>query len=107
MSTSPTTRYRTVSIDTEIPWPTKEVVIDFRGRKFHLLPETDSLSRMIRVETDTGFTQVDADKLILELLSALAWAEQTGAVLTFGTWATSPPARRKGQTGITGDGHIQ
>ena len=76
MSTLPAKGYRTTGIDTAIPWPSKEVVIDFRGRKFHLLPETESTARMIRVETGPDFTQVDADKLILELLSALAWVEQ-------------------------------
>lgn len=106
MSTIPTKGYRTIGIDTEIPWPRKEVVINFRGRKFHLLPQIDSASRMIRVETDAGFTQVDADKLILELLSALVWAEQAGAVSTFGNWGTVPHAIAKGPTGVTGDGHF-
>jgi hypothetical protein len=106
MSMLPAKGYRTTGIKTEIGWPSKEVVIHLCGRKFYLLPETKSASRMIRVETDTGFTQDDADKLILELLSALAWAEQDGAVPTFANWRTSPLAIGKGPTGITGDGHF-
>jgi hypothetical protein len=102
----PAKGYRTTGIDTTIPWPRKEVVIDFRGRKFHLLPETDRMSRMIRVETDTGFTQVDADKLIFGLLSALAWAEQRGAVPTCGNWCTAPLAVGKEPTGMIGGGHF-
>ena len=106
MSTLPAKGYRTVGIDTEIPWPSKEAVIDFRGRNFHLLPETNRTSRMIRVETDTGFTQVDADKLILELLSALAWAEQAKAAPIFGNWCTVPLNIGKGPMGTTGSGRF-
>jgi hypothetical protein len=104
MSTLPAKGYRTTGIDTEIPWPSKEVVIDFCGRKLNLLPETDRVGRMIRVETDTGFTQVDADKLILEFLSALAWAEQAGAAPTFGNWCTAPLAIGKAPIGMIGNG---
>ena len=107
MSTLPARGYLTIGVDTEIPWPSKEVVIDFRGRKFHLLPETDELSRMIRVETAPGFTQPDADKLSLELLSALAWAEQRGVTPTFGNWCTAPLNIGKGpRGGIIGSGHF-
>jgi hypothetical protein len=106
MSTLPAKGYRTVGIDTQIPWPAQERIVYFRGRKFHLLPGSDTLSRMIRVETDVGFTQVDADKLILELLSAFAWAEQAEAVTTFGNWSTAPLNIGKGPMGIIGDGHF-
>jgi len=98
--------YRTVGIDTQIPWPAKEQVITFRGREFQLLPGSDTLSHMIRVKTETGFTQVDADKLILELLSALAWAEQAEAVTTFGNWCTAPLNIGKGPMGMIGAGHF-
>ena len=98
--------YRTVGIDTQIPWPAKEQVVTFRGREFQLLPGSDTLSRMIRVKTETGFTQVDADKLILELLSALAWAEQAKAVTTFGNWCTAPLNIGKGPMGMIGAGHF-
>ena len=54
---------------------------------------------MIRVETAPGFTQLDADKLILELLSALAWAEQGAATPTFGNWCTAPLNVGKGPRG--------
>ena len=64
------------------------------------------LVRMIRVETSEGFTQVEADKLIFELLSALAWAEQAVAVTTFGNWCTAPLNVGKGPIGIIGDGHF-
>ena len=109
MSTLPAKGYRATGIDTAIPWPNKEVVLDFRGRKFHLLPETDTLSRMIRAETDHGFTILDADKLILELLSALAWAEQAKAMTTIGSWSTTPPNIGKAGNagmGLTGNGHF-
>lgn len=98
--------YRTVGIDTQIPWPAKEQVVTFRGREFHLLPGSDTLSRMIRVKTETGFTQVDADKLILELLSSLAWAEQAEAVPTSGNWCTAPLNIGKGPTRMIGGGHF-
>jgi len=104
MSILPDKGYCTTGIDTTIPWPSKEVVIAFRGRKLHLLPETDSVSRMIRVETSTGFTRNDADKLMLEFLSALAWAKQRGIVPTFGNWCTAPLAIGKGPTGCVFDG---
>jgi len=104
MSTLPDKGYCTTGIDTDIPWPSKEVAIDFRGRKFHLLPETDSVSRMVRVETSTGFTRNDADKLMLEFLSALAWAEQGGIVPMFGNWCTAPLAVGKGPSGCIFDG---
>lgn len=104
--TDPDKGYRTVGIDTQIPWPAKERVVVFRGREFRLLPGSDSLSRMIRVKTEAGFRQVDADKLILELLSALAWAEQAQAVTTFGNWCTAPLNVGKGPMGITGGGHF-
>ena len=61
---------------------------------------------MIRVQTCEGFTQVDADKLILELLSALAWAEQAEAVTTFGNWCTAPLNIGNGPMGVIGDGHF-
>lgn len=98
--------YRTVGIDTQIPWPAKEQMVTFRGREFQLLPGSDTLSRMIRVKTETGFTQVDADKLILELLSALAWAEQAEAVTTSWNWCTAPLNVGKGPTGMIGAGHF-
>src|ERR1043165_3177543 len=106
MSTLPAKGYRTVGIDTQIPWPAEEKILFFRGRKFHLLPGSDTLSRMIRVETDVGFTEVDADKLILELLSALTWAEQAEAVPTFGNWCTAPLNIGRGPMGMTGDGNF-
>jgi hypothetical protein len=59
---------------------------------------------MIRAETATDFTQVDADKLILELLSALAWAGQAEAVTTDGIWCTVPLNIGKGPKGRIGDG---
>ena len=46
-----TIRFQLFGIDTEIPLSAKEVAIKFRDRIFHYLPETDSVSRMIRVET--------------------------------------------------------
>jgi hypothetical protein len=107
MSALPAKGYLTVAVDTEIPWPSKEVVIAFRGRQFHLLPETDQLSRMIRVETGPGFTQTDGDRLIRELLSRLAWAEQAGAMVTFGNWCTAPLNLGKGpRGGVIGSGHF-
>ncbi len=104
MSALPDKGYCTTGIDTDIPWPSKEVVIDFRGRKFHLLPETDSVSRMVRVETSTGFARSDADKLTLEFLSALAWAEHGGIAPTFGNWCTAPLPVGKGPSGCIFDG---
>ncbi|MCG3130865.1 MAG: hypothetical protein FLDDKLPJ_01639 [Phycisphaerae bacterium] len=102
----PAKGYRTVAIDTQIPWPSTERVINFRGREVHLLPGSDTLSRMIRVETSTDFTQPDADRLIFEFLSALAWAEQAEAVTTFGNWCTAPLNLGKGPMGMIGDGHF-
>jgi hypothetical protein len=96
----PAKGYRTIGIDTQIPWPAQERIVCFRGRKFHLLPGSDALARMIRVQTCEGFTQVDDDKLILELLSALAWAEQAEAVTTFGNWCTAPLNIGKGPMGV-------
>ena len=104
MSTLPDKGYCTTGIDTEIPWPSKEVVIDFRGRKFHLLPETDAVSRMVRVETSADFTRSDADNLLLEFLSALAWAKQRGVVPTFGNWCTAPLDAGRGPTGSSFEG---
>ncbi len=98
--------YRTIGIETQIPWPAKEHVVTFRGREFQLLPGSDNLSRMIRVQTEMGFTQVDADKLILELLSALAWAEQAEAVTTFGNWCSAPLNIGKEPMGMIGAGHF-
>jgi hypothetical protein len=49
-----------------------------------------ALARVIQVQTCEGFTQVAADKLILEHLSALAWTEQAEAVTTFGNCIESP-----------------
>ncbi|HNS21368.1 MAG TPA: hypothetical protein PKH24_12775 [Sedimentisphaerales bacterium] len=98
--------YRTVGIDTQIPWPAKEQVVTFRGREFQLLPGTDTLSRMIRVKTEEGFTREDADKLILELFSSLAWAKQAKAVPTYGNWCTAPLNIGKGPTGMIGAGHF-
>jgi hypothetical protein len=101
MSTLPDKGYCTTGIDTDIPWPSKEVVIEFHGRKFHLLPETDSGSRMVRVETCTGFTCDDAQKLTLEFLSALAWAERGSVVPTDGNWCTAPLDVGKGPKGCS------
>jgi hypothetical protein len=98
--------YRTVGVDTQIPWPAKEQVVTFRGREFQLLPGSGTLSRMIRVKTETGFTQIDADKLILELLSSLTWAEQAEAVTTSGNWCTAPLNIGKGPMGMIGAGHF-
>lgn len=102
----PAKGYRTVGIETRIAWPAQERVVVFRGREFQLLPGSDKLSRMIRVKTETGFTQIDADKLIFELLSALAWAEQGGAETTFGSWGTVPINIGKGPMGMIGAGHF-
>lgn len=103
----PAKGYRTVGIDTEIPLSAKEIVIEFRDRIFHYLPETDRVSRMIRVETGPGFTKLDADKLILEFLSSLAWAEQSSAIPTFGNWSTAPLDIGKGSIGrVIGNNHF-
>ncbi|MGD0381954.1 MAG: methylamine utilization protein MauJ [Thermoguttaceae bacterium] len=59
---------------------------------------------MVRVETFAGFTRNDADKLMLEFLSALAWSEQGGVVPTFGNWCTAPLAVGKGPSGCIFDG---
>lgn len=106
MSTHLEKGYRTVGIDTQIAWPVKEQVVIFRGREFHLLPGSDTLASMIRVKTEAGFTQLDADKLIFELLSALAWAEQAGTVTTHGNWCTAPLNIGKGPMGMIGEGHF-
>ena len=106
MSTLPAKGYRTVGIETQIAWPAQERVVVFRGREFQLLPGSDTLSRMIRVKTEAGFTQFEADKLVLELLSALSWAEQASAKTTFGSWATGPMNIGKGPTGMVGAGHF-
>src|SRR5262249_24114998 len=106
MANLPAKGFRTVGIDTHIPWPANERTIHFRGHKFHLLPGSDTLARMIRVETCEAFTQVEADKLILELLSALAWAEQAGAVTAFANWCTAPLNIGKGPMGVISDGHF-
>lgn len=103
----PTRGYYTTGIDTRIAWPSKETMLEFRGRKFHLLPETDDVARMIRVETDSGFTQADADKLILEFLSALSWSEQANALPTYGNWCTAPLNIGKGTgASMIGKGHF-
>lgn len=106
MSTVLDKGYRTFGIDTQIPWPAKEQVITFRGREFYLLPGSDKVARMIRVKTATGFTQADADKAILEMLSALAWAEQGSAMTTYGNWCTAPLNVGKEPVGIGGNGHF-
>jgi hypothetical protein len=107
MSNLPAKGYRTVGIDTAIPWPAKERIVHFRGREFHLLPGSDTLARMIRVKTCEGFTQVEADKLILEFLSSLAWAEQAEAATTFGNWSTAPLNIGKGPIGVIGSKHFE
>jgi hypothetical protein len=63
MSNLPEKGYRTIGTDTQIPWPAQERIVCSRGRKFHVLPGSDALARMIRVQTCEGVTQVDADKL--------------------------------------------
>jgi hypothetical protein len=98
--------YRTVGIDTQVPWPAEERVAVFRGHKFHVLPGSDTTARMIRVETFEGFSSADADKLILELLSALAWAEQARTLPTLGNWCTAPLDIGKGPVGFLGDGSL-
>ncbi len=104
MSTIPAHGYRTVGIDTQIPWPDQERAIAFQGRELHLLPGSDTLSSMIRVRTEEGFNQIDADKLILEFLSAAAWAEQADAATTFSNWCTVPLNIGKRPTGVIGSG---
>jgi hypothetical protein len=106
VSSIPDKGYLTVGIDTQIPWPSKDRALTFRGHEFHLLPGSDKLACMIRVKTDTGFTRAEADKLILELLSALAWAKQAEAVPTFGNWCTAALNIGKGPMGIISDGHF-
>jgi hypothetical protein len=59
----PAKGFRTVAIDTQIPWPTQTQILTFRGREFHLLPETEQVSRMIRVQTSEDLTQAEADKI--------------------------------------------
>jgi hypothetical protein len=54
MSNLPAKGYRTVGIDTQIPWPAKEQIVVFRGHEFHLLPGSETLARMIRVKTYEG-----------------------------------------------------
>ena len=75
------------------------LIVCFRGRKFHLLPGSGALAHMIRVQTCEGFTHVAADKLILELLSALAWAEQAEAVRRLATGALLRSTWAKGRIG--------
>ena len=97
--------YYTVGIDTQVPWPRREAEVAFGGRNLRLLPATDTSAPMVRVETAPGFNQTDAQKLVLELLSALAWAEQASASTTYGVWATGPVGVGNGRVGIIGDGH--
>jgi hypothetical protein len=94
MSTLPDKGFYTNGIDADIPWPSREVAVEFRGQKFQLLPETVDQPPMIRVETSAEFTRDDAYRLVLEFLSSLAWAEQYGVVPTFGNWCTAPLANR-------------
>jgi hypothetical protein len=61
---------------------------------------------MIRVRTDAAFTQIDADKLIFELLSALAWVKQAEAATTFANWCTAPLNVGKSPVGMIGGGHF-
>ncbi len=104
MSTLPSEGYRTVAVETEIPWPSSPRTISFHGRDLQLLPESDDTARMIRIKTATDFTVTDADKIILEFLSAIAWWEQSGATATFANWCTAPLNIGKGPRGVTGDG---
>lgn len=90
MSTDPEHGYVTFGVDTQIPWPIKEQIIEFRGRDFYLLPLTDTRQSAIRVKLAPGFPKSVAYKTIQELLSALAWAEQAGAEGTIWTWGTVP-----------------
>jgi hypothetical protein len=104
MSSLPAKGFRTVAIETDIPWPASECAVTFRGREFHILPGSDKLARMIRVRTELGFTQADADKLILELLSSVAWAQQGSAYSTTANWATVAINIGRGPPGAIGSG---
>ena len=66
--------FRTLAIETDMAWPDRERTIVFRGHTFQLLPSSTTRERMIRVQTTPDFLQVDADRLIGELLSALSWS---------------------------------
>ena len=107
MSYLPEDGYRTIGIITQIPWPLQQQVVYFRGHELHLLPGDKECARMIRVRTKVGFNQVDADKLILELLSALSWAEQQSAVTQGGNWSTAPLNVGRSLLEVTGEGHFE
>lgn len=96
----------TVGIDTQIPWPDEERVVKFEGKEFLFLPQTDRLQRAVRVKLGPGFPKSAADRMILELLSALAWAEESGADTTFWTWGTIPINVGKGPFGMIGSGRF-
>ncbi len=106
MSTLPSEGYRTIAVETEIPWPNVPTTVSFCEQELQLLPDSDDTARMIRVKTTAELTSIDADKLILEFLSAIAWSDQRGAATTLGNWCTVPLDIGKGPRGMTGDGRF-
>jgi hypothetical protein len=69
-------------VDPQIPWPTTTQKIIYRGKAIFILPQFDDYYPSIVVRLGTGLNNFEeAQVLILNLLSALCWVDDQGALV--------------------------
>jgi len=82
--------YLRIRLETTMPWPKAETVLEFGGHKITLSPQTEQHAPTLMVQFGDGFGPDEALRLLYEFATALAWAEGRAISLTFMTTCTSP-----------------
>lgn len=73
----------TSAIEGATSWPAQEMVVEYNGRAFRLLPETEHLARSVALQVLPGESSETTYELILRFLSAAAWAEDSPLVVSY------------------------
>jgi len=73
----PKKQWIVTGVKTSIGWPTVDTVVEFRGQKLLLRPETDKHAPSLALEFEPPVTFEAAEVIILEFLSVLAWVEKS------------------------------
>jgi len=84
-------------VETNISWPTVETVVEFRGHNMTLRPETDKLAASVVMAYEPPMTFEEAEIVLHEFLSVLAWVERSAISETCVCGAGHPIGIGKGR----------
>jgi hypothetical protein len=69
------------NVSGSVPWPTKTQKVSYRGKPLYLIALMENYHPAIATLLTPGMTLEDAEKLILQFASSLAWAENYPIVI--------------------------